>query len=136
VEWHPLADHCADVAVVVEGLVRLPVWRDRLARLAGQQLTDVCWARICVLAALDDIGKLNLGFQAKGRPALGATAGHVKEALGALFRRPGVFSCLDELATQQRIFWSPPSAITANRTTRTSWEMWLGKRRDGRRVTI
>lgn len=97
-EWHPLVDHCADVAAVVEALVCLPVWRRRLMRLAGQQLTEVCWARLCVLAALHDVGKLNIGFQAKGRPEWGTTAGHVTEALGALFRRPGVFSCLDELA--------------------------------------
>ena len=65
-------------------------------RLAGQQLTEVSWARLSVLAALHDVGKLNIGFQAKGRPELGATTGHVKEALGALFR-PEVFSCLAEL---------------------------------------
>jgi hypothetical protein len=98
IEWHPLADHCADVAAVTETLLHLPIWRRRLARLAGQALSDSACARLSVLAALHDIGKLNIGFQAKGRPELGATAGHVKEALGALFRRPGVFSCLDELA--------------------------------------
>jgi len=50
------------------------------------------------LAALHDIGKLNIGFQAKGRPELGTIAGHVIEALGALFRSRGPFSCMDELA--------------------------------------
>lgn len=98
IEWHPLADHCADVAAVSEALLSLPIWRRRLASLAGHPLTSSTCARLCVLAALHDIGKLNLGFQAKGRPELGATAGHVKPALGELFRRPGVFSCLDELA--------------------------------------
>src|SRR5439155_1615515 len=44
-EWHPLADHCADVAAVVEALLRLPVWRERLSRLAGKRLTDVGLAR-------------------------------------------------------------------------------------------
>ena len=97
-EWHPLADHCADVAAVVEALLRLPVWRERLSRLAGKRLTDVGLARLCVLAALHDIGKLNIGFQAKGRPELGTIAGHVIEALGALFRSRGPFSCMDELA--------------------------------------
>jgi CRISPR-associated endonuclease/helicase Cas3 len=97
-EWHPLLDHCADVAAVVEALLRLPVWRERLTRLAARTLTETSLARLCVLAALHDIGKFNLGFQAKGRPELGTTAGHVREALGALFRRPGPFSCLDELA--------------------------------------
>jgi CRISPR-associated endonuclease/helicase Cas3 len=70
-EWHSLADHCADVAAVVEALLALPLWRERLTRLAGRPLTDICVARLCVLAALHDIGKLNIGFQAKGRPELG-----------------------------------------------------------------
>lgn len=98
VEWHPLADHCADVAAVTEALLSLPIWRSRLASLVGQSLSDVTCARLCVLAALHDIGKLNIGFQAKGRPELGTTTGHVKPALGALLRRPGPFSCLDDLA--------------------------------------
>ena len=33
-EWHPLVDHCADVAAVVETLVHLPVWRARIRDLA------------------------------------------------------------------------------------------------------
>lgn len=59
-EWHPLVDHCADVASVAETLLRLPVWRKRLVRLAGRDISDVGWARLCVLAALHDIGKLNV----------------------------------------------------------------------------
>jgi hypothetical protein len=30
-EWHPLVDHCADVAVVAEGLRSPRVWQHRLA---------------------------------------------------------------------------------------------------------
>ena len=70
-EWHPLFDHCADVAAVAEALLRLPVWQQRLARLAGRELDPSDRARLCVFAALHDVGKLNLGFQAKGRPDLG-----------------------------------------------------------------
>jgi CRISPR-associated endonuclease/helicase Cas3 len=81
---------------VVEALLQLPIWRKRLARLAGRDISDVGWARLCALAALHDIGKLNIGFQAKGRAELGTTAGHVTEALGALFHP--VFSCLSELS--------------------------------------
>ncbi|MEX2273819.1 MAG: CRISPR-associated helicase Cas3' [Vicinamibacterales bacterium] len=97
IEWHPLVDHCADVAAVAEALLGLPVWRDRLGRLAGQPLTDVSRARLCVIAALHDIGKLNIGFQAKGRPELGTPAGHVREALGALYNGEPVFACLSPL---------------------------------------
>ncbi len=95
--WHPLVDHCADVASVVEALLRLPVWRNRLARLAERDLDDMSLARLCVLAALHDIGKFNIGFQAKGRAELGPIAGHVTEAIGALFH-PEFSSFLSELS--------------------------------------
>ncbi|MDA1080122.1 MAG: CRISPR-associated helicase Cas3' [Gemmatimonadetes bacterium] len=88
-EWHPLIDHCADVAACAEALLCLPTWRRRLARLCGRaDLDDVTCARLAVLAALHDLGKFNLGFQAKGRADLGATAGHVKEALSLIGEGP------------------------------------------------
>jgi HD domain len=34
-EWHPLVDHAADVAAVVEALLALPLWRRRLASRTG-----------------------------------------------------------------------------------------------------
>lgn len=94
-QWHPLFDHCADVGAVAEALLELPLWRQRLTRLAGRELDEAGWARLCVLAALHDLGKLNIGFQAKGRRDLGTTAGHVREGYAALFR--DVFSALAEL---------------------------------------
>ncbi len=95
--WHPLCDHCADVAAVAEALLALPIWSHRLNRLAGSDLGTGGNARLCVLAALHDIGKLNIGFQARGRPDLGRySAGHVTEALAAL-SHSDVFCCLDEL---------------------------------------
>lgn len=96
-EWHPLVDHCADVGVVAETLLHLPVWQRRLTRLARRDLCETTWARLSVLAALHDVGKLNIGFQAKGRPELGATCGHVEETVPAIFRSD-VFSCLAELS--------------------------------------
>lgn len=84
-EWHPLVDHCADVASVVEALVRLPIWRKRLIRLAGRDIDDVGWARLCVLAALHDIGKLNVGFQAKGRSELGPARATSRKRSGPFF---------------------------------------------------
>lgn len=94
-QWHPLADHCADVAAVTHALLQLPVWGARLARLAGADIPEPVWARLCVLAALHDIGKFNIGFQAKGRLDLGPTAGHVTEAVAALCQP--VFACLHPL---------------------------------------
>lgn len=66
-------------------LLSSSTWRQRLQRLAGTEvLIEGQWARLMVLAAFHDLGKFNLGFQAKGRPELGTTAGHVGEALGVL----------------------------------------------------
>jgi len=90
VAWHPLFAHCADVAAVAERLLHIPLWRARLSRLAGvEDLGEITVARLSVLALFHDFGKLNLGFQAKGRPELGTTAGHVSEGVAALER--GVF---------------------------------------------
>ena len=96
-EWHPLIDHCADVAAC---LVVLLGWRadgaflptllnHRLARLGGMEQLDVVQvARLGVLAALHDVGKFNHGFQAKAEPD-GGFAGHVSEALTLLAEGPG-----------------------------------------------
>ena len=77
-EWHPLIHHCADVAACAEALLDLDTWRRRLARLCGRPDLDATTRqRLTVLAALHDLGKFNLGFQAKGRPDLGAPAGQM-----------------------------------------------------------
>lgn len=83
--WHPFVDHCADVAAVFEALLEIDTIRARLSRLGGRDDLDATTrARLCVLVALHDLGKPNLGFQAKGRPELGTTAGHVGEAIALL----------------------------------------------------
>jgi CRISPR-associated endonuclease/helicase Cas3 len=88
--WHPLEDHCADVASCCEALLQQSNIRSRLARLAGlSDLSEVQSSRLCVLAALHDIGKFNHGFQNKKYPKGKApTAGHVKEVL-AIFQGQG-----------------------------------------------
>lgn len=85
--WHPLADHCADVAASLEALLEQTLFRRRLASLAGQDdLEPRQVARLCVLAAFHDIGKFNLGFQAKIRQDAPTSekAGHVTEAVAVL----------------------------------------------------
>jgi CRISPR-associated endonuclease/helicase Cas3 len=70
------------VAACVEALLTRTLLRRRLARLGGQDdLDDVQVARLCVLAALHDIGKFNQHFQNKGRPGATPRAGHVREVL-------------------------------------------------------
>jgi CRISPR-associated endonuclease/helicase Cas3 len=83
--WHPLISHAADVAACAEMLLLQPTWTVRLARLAGVPTLGAATVdRLCVLAALHDLGKCNRGFQARGRPTLGvAPAGHVGEAVSA-----------------------------------------------------
>lgn len=80
VAWHPLRDHCADVAACAEGLIRSTLLGRRLAALGGlSALDEVQIARLCVLAALHDLGKFNQHFQNKGRPGAQPRAGHVRE---------------------------------------------------------
>ncbi len=86
--WHPLEDHCADVAACLEAMLAMPNIRRRLARSGGaDDLDTVQVQRLCYLTYLHDVGKLNLGFQSKIFPERRFSAGHVREAL-LLFRDP------------------------------------------------
>ena len=61
---HLLEHHLADVGACLEALLRQPTIRRRLACTAGlADLDAATTARLCVFAALHDIGKVNLGFQ-------------------------------------------------------------------------
>ncbi len=83
--WHPLSDHCADVAACCEALLAQDVFRRRLATLAGlPDLSVPQRARLCVLSALHDAGKFNHGFQRKADPGARDKAGHVGELFGLL----------------------------------------------------
>ena len=63
---HLLGHHLADVGACFEGLLRQPTIRQRLARTAGRDDLDAATvARLCVFAALHDIGKVNVGFQTR-----------------------------------------------------------------------
>lgn len=83
VEWHPLLDHCADVAACCEALLQTTLLGRRLALLAGRSaLSSGQVARLSVIAALHDIGKFNLGFQNKALVNPPFVAGHVGTVLG------------------------------------------------------
>ena len=61
---HLLEHHLADVAACFEALLKQPTIRKRLARAGGlSDLDETTAARLCVLVALHDIGKVNIGFQ-------------------------------------------------------------------------
>ena len=61
---HLLEHHLADVGVCLEALLQQPTIGQRLAH-AGEleKLHPTIAARLCVFAALHDIGKVNMGFQ-------------------------------------------------------------------------
>ena len=61
---HLLEHHLADVGACLEALLAQPTIRRRLARSGGRDDLDApTIARLCVFAALHDIGKVNIGFQ-------------------------------------------------------------------------
>ena len=63
---HLLEHHMADVGACFEALLAQRTIRQRLAQSGGlPNLDDVTIARLAVLAALHDIGKVNVGFQAR-----------------------------------------------------------------------
>ena len=61
---HLLEHHLADVGACFEALLQQPTILSRLTASAGvKRLHDATKARLCVFAALHDIGKVNIGFQ-------------------------------------------------------------------------
>ncbi len=63
---HLLEHHMADVGACLEALLAQPTIRRRLARSGGlDDLEAATIARLCVFAAWHDIGKANVGFQAR-----------------------------------------------------------------------
>lgn len=116
VAWHSLVDHSADVAAVGEALLQVGLLRRRLAALGGlDDLDPVQVARLSVLMALHDLGKVNHGFQRKGREKPYDTAGHVREVIGLLAkglaqlkRRVKTTLALEELGT-----WEDPDGEPA-----------------------
>lgn len=97
--WHPLADHCFDVAACVESLLALPIVRARLASLAGEGVFPEIWAeRLAVLSFLHDFGKANREFQRRALDPSGC-GGHIAEAAyvldRAVMRRAAGFEALD-----------------------------------------
>lgn len=91
-EWHPLVDHCADVAACTVALLGQRVdgfaptiLNRRLARLGGlEELDDVQVGRLGALSALHDIGKCNRGFQNRADHEPAFTAGHVEPGFALL----------------------------------------------------
>ncbi|SUS08723.1 CRISPR-associated endonuclease/helicase Cas3 [uncultured Defluviicoccus sp.] len=115
IEWHPLVDHCADVAACVEALLIQPTIANRLGLDPNDQMRI---ARIGALAFLHDLGKANRGFQNKkyrrpddSYPRGVDPAGHVRE-LAPLFDSDHLASRLIELVPFETMAsWGPEAAI-------------------------
>lgn len=62
-EWHPLIDHCVDVASVARRVAEVRGWRDRLAACGLPVATAEDLDVLAVLVGLHDLGKLSPAFQ-------------------------------------------------------------------------
>ena len=111
---HLLEHHLADVGACFEALLELPSIRGRLAWAGGMaDMDEATAARLAVLAALHDIGKVNAGFQTKVWPAEDlrgrrrpGRAGHTLDLVPALAGRDetaGWF--LDALGWDELLKW-------------------------------
>ena len=85
-EMHRLEFHLADVAAVMERLLEVPGIRRATARAGGlTDLPEPIAARVCVFAALHDIGKANICFQKKvWPPPEKRSASHTKDMMQLL----------------------------------------------------
>ncbi len=61
--WHPLVDHCVDVASVARQLLDLDVWQSRFAGLGLPVREASGRDAVSVLVGLHDLGKFSPGFQ-------------------------------------------------------------------------
>ncbi|HRX71531.1 MAG: CRISPR-associated helicase Cas3' [Candidatus Competibacteraceae bacterium] len=83
--WHPLPEHCLDVAMTFRALIALPIIRRRLEAAAGRPLTKSDLDRLAVFAMLHDLGKSNRGFQEKILRPDAPRVGHIREVAPLFF---------------------------------------------------
>lgn len=101
-DWHPLVDHCHDVAAAFEALLSLPAVHRAMSALAGGEGLGTGWRdRLTVLAFLHDFGKANVAFQEQ-------RGGHIDEALYP-WRHPA--TCAAALLDRLDIFGSEPDQM-------------------------
>jgi len=121
-EFHLLEHHLADVGACFEALVDQPTIRDRLAA-AGcvDALDDATASRLCVFAALHDIGKVNVGFQTKTwdpdeRPRGIRWAGHTSDMVPVLEGkdRKTLAWFIDALGWSDFLDWDDNEGLTAS----------------------
>lgn len=83
--WQSLEAHSADVAACLEALLLHTAIGGRLARLGGLDALPEAWRqRLCVMAALHDMGKCQTGFQLQLHGKRAAVRGHVLPGVWAV----------------------------------------------------
>ncbi len=107
--FHPLVAHLADVAAVFEYIISLPTIQKRIHCLLKRALTPIEKSRLCVFAAIHDIGKVTLGFQNKKDHDARPQHGHILP-LSALFEEEfckkilKIFPWLDMWGSESYLF--------------------------------
>ena len=121
---HLLEHHLADVGACFEALLKQPTIRKRLAH-AGDLTTlcDATIARLSLFAALHDIGKLNVGFQARiwqdddlqGRRRPGY-AGHVDDLTPIITWKDAITAdwFFDKLGIVKMMGWDDDEGVTVS----------------------
>ena len=119
---HLLEHHLADVGTCFEELLRQPTIRRRLARSGGlEELDEVTVARLATFAALHDIGKASMGFQAQiwrpedapGGMRLPRRAGHTLDLTPILNGEDSQSSWLfDALGWKRMLSWDDRAGET------------------------
>lgn len=100
-----LVHHSIDVASVFRVLCDLPAMRRSLAGLLPPGEIELSLDRLAVIALLHDLGKCNLGFQAKRDPSAKNTAGHVFETAPLFFDETLSVKAADALGLADMAAW-------------------------------
>lgn len=112
-DWLSLVEHSADVAAVLESILLLPTFMDRLSHLAGRRLRDVDVSRLAALAFLHDIGKANRGFRSRFHEGVRG-AGHI-QPMAWLLRHADAMVLQERLAQSLHMEtwadWLPEGAL-------------------------
>ena len=120
---HLREHHLADVGACFEALLELPTILSRLTATTDlESLHDATKVRLCVLAALHDIGKVNSGFQAQiwqeadtnGRRKPNR-AGHTADIVPVLNNKDTeTADCFfDALGWDEMLSWDDTNGLTA-----------------------
>lgn len=114
------------MAVVLHELLKLDVFRHRLARALGlSELFPRQLQRLAALAALHDVGKCNHGFQDGREASQWLTHGHVREIFKLLFDHPRSEDGFTALRLGELTAWFTESINSSTQDSPGPLEGWL-----------